>query len=272
MKDAPSRWPVSAFLPSLPFHFAQALGQLRALGFSYVDVIGLAQRPVSDLEALADSGLLVSCGAIGRGLPEDQMLDAPAAAARRLALEEMKRQITDVARLGATHAYIVPGLDSSAAGLTRFAEACRFLADHAASRMVRLCVEHAPGRALPTAAAALRWLQDAGHDNLRLLLDVGHCLISGEDPAEAVRHTGERLGYVHLDNNDGVNDLHWPLLAGQLTRDSLEATLAALGRVGYQGAVALELHAGYREPAEGLRQGKALLEQLYQTAEGNNAG
>ena len=39
---------------------------------------------------------------------------------------------------------------------------------------------------------------------------------------------GPRLGYVHFDDNDGVGDLHWPLLTGRLTGDMLEAMLAVL--------------------------------------------
>src|SRR5437762_1171210 len=82
----------------------------------------------------------------------------------------------------------------------------------AGQRMVQLCVEHIPGRALPDVTAVLNWLDRVGHANLALLLDLGHCLISNEDPAGAVRQAGARLGYVHVDDNDGKGDLHWPLL------------------------------------------------------------
>ena len=44
----------------------------------------------------------------------------------------MKRQLADVARLGATHAYVVAGTDGTADGRARFAEACGLLADYAA--------------------------------------------------------------------------------------------------------------------------------------------
>src|SRR5262249_54766835 len=161
-----------------------------------------------------ESGLLVSCAAVGRGLAEGDALDAGPVERRRAALEVMKLQVADAARLGATHAYVVPGTDGRPEALARFAEACALLADHAGRRGVRLCVEHVPGRALPGVTAALDWLGRVGHDNLALLLDVGHCLISGEDPAVAVTRAGPRLGYVHLDDNDGAGDLHWPLLTG----------------------------------------------------------
>src|SRR5262249_38415015 len=138
------------------------------------------------------------------------------------------------------------------------------LADFAAGRMVRLCVEHIPGRALSTVAATLAWLKEAGHDNLFLLLDVGHCLLSGEDPAAAVAQAGSRLGYVHLDDNDGAGDLHWPLLTGRLTEGVLRSFLAALNANGYDEALTLELNPGNADPVGALKQGKELLEQLIQ--------
>ena len=179
--------------------------------------------PHTSTPFLAETGrLLVQCAALGRGLPEGQTLDAADAAFRRAAVEQMKRQLTDAAQLGATCAYVIPGLDASDTALTHFAEACGLLADYAASRMLRLCVEHIPGRALPTAAATLAWLDALAHPNLSLLLDVGHCLITSEDSATIVRQAEARLGYVHLDDNDAKGDLHWPLLTGRLTRRDLE--------------------------------------------------
>src|SRR5262249_31063767 len=150
--------------------------------------------------------------------------------------------------------------DASAEGLARFADACTLLADFAAQRMVRLCVEHTPGRALPGAAATLGWLERVGHPNLTLLLDVGHCLISRESPDAAIVHAGRRLAYVQLDDTDGVHDLHLPLLAGQLTEEQLAAVVGTLRLHSYDGPLALELSAQNPEPEKGLREGKALLE------------
>lgn len=162
---------------------------------------------------------------------------------------------------GATHAYLVPGLDASPAGLTRFAEACSLLADYAQQRMVRLCVEHVPGRALPTVAATRTWLEEIGHENLHLLVDLGHCLISREDPATVVQQAGPQLGFVHLDDNDGEQDCHWPLLTGKLTEDVLTGFLKALVASSYDGALTLELNPANADPVGALRQGKALIEK-----------
>jgi sugar phosphate isomerase/epimerase len=262
VKPPENNWPVSAMLTSLPLPFEAAAREAAALGFRYADVVALAERPEAHREALADTGLLVGCASVGRGLPDGHTLDGPSAETRRAALEVMKQQVADAARLGATLAYVVPTTDPSPEALTRFAEACGLLATFAAQRMVRLCVEHVPGRALPTAAAALDWLEQIGHDNLALLLDVGHCLISGEDPAAVIARAGPRLGYVHFDDNDGVSDLHLPLLAGRWTEARLAAVVDALRAAGYRGPLALELNPENPRPAEALAQGKALLERL----------
>jgi sugar phosphate isomerase/epimerase len=249
-------------LTSLPLDFEPAVRQAAALGFRHVDVVALAERPAAHLAALAGAGVVVSCAAVGRGLPPGQTLDAAAVTDRRAALEEVRRQVADAALLGATHCYLVPGPDGSRDALTRFADACAHLADFAAGRMVRLCVEHVPGRGLPTAAAALDWLGGVGHDNLALLLDVGHCLMTQEDAAEVVRRAGRSLGYVHCDDNDGTSDLHWPLLSGRLTREGLAAVLGALRSIGYAGPLALELNPGNADAVGALRRGKELLEEL----------
>jgi sugar phosphate isomerase/epimerase len=249
-------------LTSLPLGFAEAARQAAALGFKYVDVVGLSERPPAHRDALADADLLVSCAAVGRGLPEGHTLDAAAVEGRRAAVEEVKRHIADAAALGATTCYLVPCFDTAADALRRFADSCAHLADHAAARMVRLCVEHVPGRALSTAAATLDWLGEVGHDNLSLLLDTGHCLMTREDAAAVVRRAGARLGYVHCDDNDGAGDLHWPLLTGRLTRDGLAALGAALRLVGYRGPLALELNPANADPVAALREGMALLETV----------
>lgn len=266
--------PLSVLLTSLPLEFPEAVRAAAALGFAAVDVIALADRPAEHREALAESGLLVACASLGRSLPEGQALDAVDPVQRLAALAAVKRQMTDAAQLGATHGYVVPGTDASANGLSRFGQSCQELADYAAQRMIRLCVEHVPGRALPTARAVAAWLKRHPHPNLELLLDVGHCLITREDPAEVL--SVAPVGYLHLDDNDGQHDLHWPLLTGHLTEEMLARTLVAWqARVPRQQAgLALELHPSPLDSRpegqdgagssalKALHQGKALVERL----------
>jgi len=256
------RFPLSAMLTSLSLDFETACARVAELGFTHIDIVALADRPPEHCDALADSGLLVACAGVGRDLPPAVGLDVAAVARRREAVELVKRQIADAARLGATRAYLVSGTDAGGDALARFAEAVSLLSTYASGRMVQLCVEPVPGRALSTAAATLDWLETCGLDGVSLLLDVGHCLISGEDAAEVVRRAGRRLGHVHLDDNDGVSDLHLPLFAGRLSRDGLREFLRALDEIGYDGALALEFDPHLADPVSALRESKRAVEEL----------
>jgi sugar phosphate isomerase/epimerase len=254
------RFPLSAMLTSLPLDFGTACARAAELGFTHIDIVALADRPPEHCAALADSGLLVVCAAVGRDLPAGLGLDVAAVERRREAVDTVKRQIADAAWLGATRAYVVPGTDAGDDTLSRFAEAVSLLSTYAAGRMVRFCVEPVPGRALSTAAAVLDWLEASGLDGVSLLLDVGHCLISGEDAAAVVRRAGPRLGHVHLDDNDGVSDLHQPLFSGRLTREVVRQFLTALEEIGYDGALAFEFNPHLPDPVSTLDESQRILE------------
>jgi sugar phosphate isomerase/epimerase len=256
---------LSAMLTSLPGEFTTAVRRLATLGFSHVDVVAMADRPAEHLEALADSRLLVSCALIGRELPKGQTLDAEPLAIRRAAVESAREHITDAARLGATTCYLAPGQNTATDGLARFADTCTVMADFAAGRMIRLCVEHIPGSALSRADDTVAWIRAVGHPNLRLLLDIGHCLITGEDPLASVVLAGPLLGYVHWDDNDSKDDLHWPLLRGRLTESIIQNVLSACRNANCT-SFALELKNDLDQPEDDLRQGKALIERLYHAA------
>ena len=235
--------------------------QLAELGFTHVDMVAVSDRPLSHLEALADSGLVVSCVSLGRALPEGYTLDGEDSDKRRTAVEMVKQHINDAARLGATCAYIVPGKDDSPNGLLRLADSCAILSVYAGSRMIPLCIEHFPGSSLPSANKTLSWLNKHRLDSTHLLMDVGHCLISEEDPAKVAHDAGTRLGYVHFNDNDSVDDLHWPLLSGRLTQDMLDALVAELLLSRYPAALSLELNPNNSDPVADLAKGKRLLEQ-----------
>ena len=51
---------------------------------------------------------------------------------------------------------------------------------------------------LNTAAQGLGFIRDAGMDNIYLHLDTFHMHIEEADPAKAIRHAGDRLGYFHV--------------------------------------------------------------------------
>ena len=252
---------LSVLISSLPTPFDISLQEIARLGFCHVDLIGAAKRSEADREALADSGLIVDCVALGRNLPDGSALDANDVAQRRIAVAEVQRQIADAAQLGARVAYVVPGKDANS--LPAFADACQVLAAFARGRMMQLCIEHFPGSALPTAAGTLDWLRANDLEQVNLVLDLGHCLISREDPCVVVDQAGDRLGYVHLDDNDGVNDVHWSLLSGVLSETVLRDFLHLLRDTKYRRGVALELNAKLDDPLRNVVESKRIVDGVW---------
>lgn len=68
-------------------------------------------------------------------------------------------------------------------------------------------------------------------------LDIGHCLLTGHDPANAIRVLGDRLGCLHVHDVDGINDNHTCPMT--LSVD-FPAVMEALWEVGYKGEFTLE--------------------------------
>ena len=232
-----------------------ALTALAAIGFRSIDVQAKTfVSPVSRTR-IDDLGLSVSCLALCFNMEDGAALDSATAAAQQAALDHCREALDHAAALGADTAYVVPGTDPAA--LPQFGDALGQVADFAAVRSIRVGVEHFPGKALPTAAGTLEYLSRLNHPNLYLLLDTGHLQMSKEDPAAVIAAAGDRLGYVHLDDNDGEGDLHWSLLEGVLTEEALAATFAALALSPYAGPASLELSPQLPDPVAALTQSRA---------------
>lgn len=75
-------------------------------------------------------------------------------------------------------------------------------------------------------------LCDLVHDpRLRICLDTGHAGCNSSICLdEWIRILGKRIGHVHLHNNDGVHDKHWPL--GQGVLDMAAVIRALLDKAG----------------------------------------
>lgn len=233
-----------AFLPSACIWkfrdpVTEVLTKIKQTAFHYIDVEPGTLAAPEARKKLAELGLKVSCVALDHGLPGDASLEGDSPDRLRRAIDHIKQALEICRDLGAGAAYVCPC--ASAKRLKAFGASVGELADCASKKGIKLCVEHFPGRALPTVKDTLNFLEQIGHPNLYLLLDIGHTLISGEDPAEAVRKAGVRLGYVQLNDNDGKKDRHWALLDGRLTEQDLARMLQALEQVGYAGTLGLEL-------------------------------
>jgi len=108
----------------------------------------------------------------------------------------------------------------------------------------------------------LDYLAKIGHPNLYLVFDIGHAQMANENPAEMVVLAGDRLGYVHLDDNDGENDLHLGLCDGVMTEDVLKAMLQALDELGYASNVSLELKADIPDPLDALKRSREIVRSM----------
>ena len=229
------------------------LSQIAQLGFQTIDIRPNALQEETSRSKVRDLNLTVTCIAASAGMPEGASLDSLDTNAVEQALTYTKQALDHGASVGVSAAYVVPKNDASDGAMSRYADALVQAADHAQTLGIKLCIEHFPGSCLPTIDATLTYLSHIGHPNLYLLLDIGHAQMSNEDPAEAVRTARSRLGYFHLDDNDGENDLHLSLLDGVLTEDVLSQTFAALQDIHYDGPVSLELKDDLPDPLSALK-------------------
>ena len=228
---------ISACLWGLPESPDLAIEKLAAVGIENFDVDpGFAE---TIQESAGPVRIKVTCLAAGHLMPPHAQLDSRRPDARIAAMEHVRGGVEEAGRLGAEAVYIGPP-PNGGGGLRVFEAAVSTLADDAASGGLRFCIEHVPGTLLETAGATTDLVRRVGNSNLYTLIDIGHCLIAGEDPAEAIADTGDRLGYIHFDDNYREDDLHLPLTEGVLEMDDVVDILAALARSSYKGALAIE--------------------------------
>ncbi len=244
---------------------ASVLERIAKAGLRHIDHRPFDFRSAESRRLISDLGLTPACMATGFGMPDGAALDAADGSARTGAIGHTRQAIAYAHETGIRRAYLLPGEEEGRESLKWYGESVAGLADTAAGYGIKLCIEHFPGKALPTVQDTLDHIARLGHDNLYLLLDIGHAQISKEDPAEAIAKAGEQLGYVHLDDNDGVSDLHWALCDGVLTEEALKTTLAALDQIGYDGPASLEMNPGLPDPLAAIEAGERLVRSLYQS-------
>ena len=238
----------------------ETLRQARDIGFDYIDIQPMHQRSLESQLLAQELGLRVSCVGASFGMPDGAALDHAEPSQRERATGHIIAAIQHAADIGANIVYVIPGLG----GKTRRHRPLSPF-NPPARRCGRRAKDQTGHRALSRHGAAHRWrgtlefIRQIGHENLYLLYDSGHIQMSGEDPEAVIANAGDRLGYVHLDDNDGVSDLHWSLLDGVMTDESLVTILRALDAVGYQGALSLELSPALTKPARALSESRDVL-------------
>ena len=210
-------------------------------------------------EDLQRLGIAVPCvGITPAPLPPGLSLDTLATPDADSALPHLFASLERGASLGAKWAYMVTpnervGEDPS------YVRSMAQLGGHAASLGMKLCVEPSPGKALSDYTETIRLLDSAACEGLYALLDLGHLLLTGEDPAGTVHMLDERLGYVHVDDNEGQTDAHYGLLEGVLDERTLHEFLDALEDSAYDGPLSIEIKADLPSPLLSLTSSRRVI-------------
>ena len=122
----------------------------------------------------------------------------------------------------------------------RLVRGVRELTTFAEDFAVRIAFEPEPGMFVEDLLGYQELLRRMGAapPNFGLTLDLGHCLVNGEDVVESIHAFSDQLINVHLD--DIANREHTHRMFGEGELD-LSAALRALVDVGYRGVASVEL-------------------------------
>lgn len=68
-------------------------------------------------------------------------------------------------------------------------------------------------------------------------VDIGHLHLWGRDPIQYLKEFKDRVGHIHMHDNDGVSDLHLPIGVGKIDWEPLIRLLKSF----YDGTITLEI-------------------------------
>lgn len=93
------------------------------------------------------------------------------------------------------------------------------------------------------------WLDALSDDCFTACLDLGHCGLYGFDAAEMIKGLGDRLGALHVHDNDYQSDAHTAPYLGKMHWDTICEVLA---KINYKGDFTLEADNFYTPFGESL--------------------
>lgn len=260
----------------LPFHrLGDAIELVADLGYEAIaitpdvgalDPLHLDPAAVRDARLrIADAGLAVAIETGARFVLDPRHKHRPtllehAASDRQRRIDFYRRSIDLAVELdaevvslwsGAAPEDIEGTLDADPAHALgeRLAEGLAAVLDHASAAGVRVGFEPEPGMFVerPCGFAALVSLLGRSGDPLGLTLDVGHCVVTGDEPvADVIAQHASRLVHVHLDDCPRGRHQHLPFGEGDL---DLPDALGGLVEARFAGIAAVELSRdGHRGP------------------------
>ncbi len=197
------------------------------------------------------------------GTPTDNAgwtLSDPERARRELAVKYVCGAVDIAAAVGAPSVSVAGGpmgVHSAAhEGRRLFIESLSAILPHARANRIRIGIEAEPGLVVST-TDDVEWCLSELHDEcLGANLDIGHCVVAGEDPCESARRLTGRIWHVHIEDIGGREHFH--LVPGEGEID-FAAVLRALAGAGYDGFITLELYTYPHDPEGAGRAGLAHL-------------
>ena len=236
----------------------KAIEKLAALDISDIDVEPAFTTVCNQSPSMIP--MKVNCMAGDHLMPQGGQLGNQVPDASRIAMAHVKDSIQEAALLGAEAVYVGPP-SGAGTSLRQFGASVTHLADQAASAGLRFCIEHAPHSTLESATETIAFSKSTGHPNIHVLVDIGHCLLVGENPIDVIYGAAaeERLGYVHFDDNNGKDDLHLPLTEGKFSADDIRNILMTIRDSPYDGALGVEVKDNLDDPLMAVMQSLQVL-------------
>ena len=143
-------------------------------------------------------------------------------------------------------------------GLRLFLEGLMAVEQHAREMGIRILIEPEPGLLIENSGQFTSLFRELPPDVFGLNCDIGHFFCVGEDPVRVIKEMKDVIHHFHLEDIAPSRE-HYHLLLGDGAID-LPQVLNAIGEMGYDGFVTVELYPYEEQPEEAARSAIAYLE------------
>lgn len=264
------------------FSLDDALARIAGLGFSGVEIMGdrphLYPPDYDETALVALKNRIRECGLTVTNLNSftlfavgDTYLPSwiePEKARRDIRIRHTRDSLKIASILGCNNISIPPGGPlngmSRKAGMALFLQGLEKVIPEAEALNVKLLVEPEPDLMIENTREFKAFIAQIRSPAVGINFDMGHFFCAGEAPEEALETLFEYVGHVHLEDI-AQNRIHRHLIPGHGAID-FERILKALVRLGYNGAVSLELYPYTDAPEEAGTESLAYLGPLFDAA------
>jgi sugar phosphate isomerase/epimerase len=237
----------NTWFSDLPFE--KAIEVLSNCGFGAVEIAATREN-LADVSSIARrldeheaEPVCVSIGVPFFRDPENLSLHSPSEDIRKASIRYVFDSIDFAARIEIPLVYVCSVTkDSKQTDPEKiFSKSLSQCGEYSAKAGVSLALEHFPFGLFPSFDDAVRIVSSiTAQRNLGVVYDIGHhAICSNKD--EFPPKDPSLLLDVHLNNNDGVADRHWPPMNGIITRSQFVNLFTELKKINYEKCISVEL-------------------------------